>query len=707
MNALVPVRPARPLTPSDTANPVVPLGTAAWYRADGPVVRPFARGDFWLGRLVEGKAIGFHDDRHVFLCANTRGGKGISVIIPNLCMWPGSAVVIDTKGENAMVTARVRGRGSRYCYGWQQRVRLLDPFNTVCTPDDDFSDIRVCFNPLDAIDPTREESVDEAGRIADAQVVTEATNDPFWDESSRTLIKFVILHVATWRDFLPEERNLITVRRLITAGDTRTQQLARMSGGSAPSGFRFLFDAMSKNKAFGGVIANAGEMFANLERNGERTFASIVQVACANTDYIDSPAMQRCLVKSDFALSELKTNPKGTSLYLCLPQRFMETHFRWLRMMVTLTLTEMERQKQRPASNYPVLMVLDEFPALRRMRVVENAAAQIAGFGVKMVFVVQTLAQLKDLYRDNWETFVANAGVKLFFCNDDHFTRQYVSQLVGDCEVVRTVRSFNETAGTSSSESESQTIGTSVSHTSGSSTTHSGADKGSSSSSSQSTTVSHSVSMGRSKTLGASHSTSGGYSETIQKRALVTPDEVGRLFGDRDNPAALLLISGYQPIFLKRTFYFHELPLFGYFDWHADHPKPLTIPQAEARRAQVKREQEMAVARAKAARETQERAEAARKAREEESKRLKIAEREWARIEFLENREEERQAQQARVARRWMVLKTASYWSLFLIVCAYLGNVLGPLLWRILFFDRRYWPWWAEDFANMIDRMMQ
>src|SRR6185436_13647045 len=108
-------------------------------------------------------------------------------------------------------------------------------------------------------------------------------------------------------------------------------------------------------------------------------------------------------------------------------QRFMETHSRWLRMMVTLTITEMERLKQRPASNYPVLMVLDEFPALRRMRVVENAAAQIAGFGVKLLFAVQTLAQLKDIYRDNWETLVANAGVKLFFCNDDHFTRAYVS----------------------------------------------------------------------------------------------------------------------------------------------------------------------------------------------------------------------------------------------------------------------------------------
>src|SRR5690606_26090574 len=109
----------------------VPLGTAAWYRAEGAAVRPFAHGDFWLGRLANGQPMGFRDDRHVLLTSGTRGGKGTSIIVPNLCMWPGSAVIIDPKGENAMVTARARGKGSRFCYGLKQQVRILDPFNAV------------------------------------------------------------------------------------------------------------------------------------------------------------------------------------------------------------------------------------------------------------------------------------------------------------------------------------------------------------------------------------------------------------------------------------------------------------------------------------------------------------------------------------------------------------------------------------------------
>lgn len=566
MKALVKLEPASDL---------VPLGTAAWHKMDTAAVHPYQAGDFFLGRLPNGESIGFNDDKHAIVVGTTRGGKGVSVIVPNLCAWPGSTVVIDPKGENAIVTARARGNGSRYSHGMKQKVRILDPFNAVQTPDDDFKDLKASFNPLDMLDPAKEESVDEASRIADALIVSETSSEPYWEDAARDLLKAVMLHVASSRDFRPEDRNLITVRKLAMAGDTKARKLAEMSGKKKiPTAFEFLFLAMRHNKAFGGVVADLGEMFLSLERKGERTFACIAQVAATNTSFIDSPGMYKVLRKSDFHLSELKTDKRGTSLYICLPQRFMETHYRWLRMMVTLIITEMEKLKQQPASKGRVLMVIDEFPALKRMRVIENAAAQIAGFGVKMLFAVQTLAQLKDLYKDNWETLLANAGVKMFFGNDDHFTRQYVSGLIGEREVVRTLRSANASTGTSYNMSESETSGTSSNNSSGlRASTSSGA--------------SHSKS--KSMSGGSSRSQSDGLSQTIQKRALVTPDEVGRLFGDRDQSTGLLLISGYQPIFLKRTPYFVEKSLRGYYDPHPDHAPPLTLKEIRPQEEQEKR----------------------------------------------------------------------------------------------------------------------
>lgn len=197
------------------------LATAEW--ADSSAIAEnyfFDKGKFWLGRLVEGEPIplGYKDDRHICLVSGSRGGKGTSVIINNLCLYPGSVVVIDPKGENATITAARRGTGSEHCEGMGQAVHVLDPFNVAQIPES----YRSCFNPLDTLDPTNSESIDEAGRIADALVViNQDSKDPFWDESARSMVKGLILHVLTDEQF-EGRRNLVTIRELITRGDWET-----------------------------------------------------------------------------------------------------------------------------------------------------------------------------------------------------------------------------------------------------------------------------------------------------------------------------------------------------------------------------------------------------------------------------------------------------------------------------------------------------
>ena len=564
----------------------LPLGTADWLiLPDGR--RPgFKVGDFLLSYLPDGKPVGFRDDRHVLVVCGTRGGKGISVLVPNLLLWPGSALIIDPKGENAMVTARRRAGGSSYARGMGQRVYVLDPFHEVRTPEDDFTDLRACFNPLDLIDPTQPHSIDIAARIAEALIISEGTAEPVWEDSARIFLQGLILHVASSPDFQPYERNLGTVRRLILAGDELAREIAVLNAtdGRAPSGMALLLDAMRRNHSFGGEVSAIGAMLADQERTSPRTFQGVAMAARSNTNFIGSHGMRACLSRSDFRLSDLKSDPRGVSIYLCLSQRYMESHARWLRMMVTLTLGEVEGVTTPASSPHPTLMVLDEFASLKRMKAVENAAAQIAGSGVKMTFVVQTLGQLKDIYKDNWETIVANCGIKLFFCNDDQFTRDYASKLAGECETSRWARSWSETNTRSNSYSFSKTRGSSVSSTSGytSSGGMSGGSVNSSSGTNSSVTYSSFNSTTETKSQSFSHAETNGRSEVVQKRFLITPDEVGRLFGNRDNPTALVLLSGYQPLCLRRIPYFQDPALAGAYDRHARHAPPLRRDQLPA-----------------------------------------------------------------------------------------------------------------------------
>jgi len=277
-----------------------------------------------------------------------------------------------------------------------------------------------------------------------------------------------------------------------------------------------------------------------------------------------------------------------------------------------------------------------------------------------MFFVLQSLEQLKAVYKDNWETFLANSGLKIFFNLEDHFSRDYVSKLIGETEIVREVRSASDSMSESDSvsrsttRSQSQTQGKSVSiGTSETEGTNSSDSRGhswgksrsvgwnwgrsesrnwtpgllfdsyrpggtKSQSSGESVTksksegwntshsegVSHSASRSRtngtsenwttgtSETEGITHGTSQswtkGMSETIQKRALITPDEIGQIFAridERAQPAypglALVVISGARPVTIRRVNYFEDFQFMNLFDPHPDYPfegpKELTV----------------------------------------------------------------------------------------------------------------------------------
>ncbi len=597
----------------------LPLGTAEWMTFPPGTHPTFSPGDLFLGYAQDGRAAGSHDRGHVGIIAKTRAGKGAGFIVPNIIAWPANAslVVIDIKGENAVLTARRRAGGSRYCVGLQQNVYILDPFGDVHTDEDDFSDLKAHFNPLDVLGADRPESVPDADSIAESIVSSEeAVSDPFWNDGARSLIKAVCLHVSVSRDYRPEDRHLISVRDLIMEGyaELRAMLAANDPNGKAPSAYALLFRAMKKNKAYGGELTKLGERFARMEANAPRLLESIAQVACTHMDFLGNAQMASVVTRSSFALADLKNDPKGVCIYLCLPQRFMETHFRFLRMMVNLILAEMQRIKHQPVSGYPVLMILDEFPALNRMRSIENACAQIAGHGVQLAFIAQTINQLKTVYKENWETLLNNCTTKLFFGNEGE-TAEYVSKLCGDVETIRRTNSQSASQGQSNSEAHGETLGQSTSRTQAHSVSWNAGGQGSSASGSISVSHTDGQSLSRSatSTFGHNQSNTLGVSETLHKRALVTPDEVRRYFGDPSNPLSLVVQAGQQPLALRRASYFNEDQFAGLYDPHPDHPKPLTLPQIVKMRKQVRLEAQQAlIAKQEREKERQEKAAAAK-----------------------------------------------------------------------------------------------
>lgn len=399
-------RPARQRRAPSTSH-----GSALW-GTGSELTNPVHGGPGVLvGRLLDPptrrnavSSLRYSGDGHLLTLGPTRSGKGVSVLIPNLLTYPGSVVVTDPKGENYTVTWRRREQMGH-------EIVALDPFAITDAPSR-------CFNPLDMIDPNGPDVSDDAMLLADMLILPGAAvgEAAFWDNEARALIAGLILYVAVKEDRTSGTRTLPQVRRLLTAPESE---------------FAKLLEAMQKcahdRTPAGQLIARAATRHlqkADKERSG------VISTAQSHTHFLDSPRMVQILQSSGggLLLDRLKTD--RISLYLILPAERLSTYQRWLRLMIGCGLLAMVRTRAQPADR--VLFLLDEFANLGRLRPVEDAISLVGGYGASFWLFIQDLAQLKDTYRDRWETFEANLQVLQAIAVNDLFTAKHLSERLGE-----------------------------------------------------------------------------------------------------------------------------------------------------------------------------------------------------------------------------------------------------------------------------------
>ena len=425
-------------------------------------------------------------NRHLITIAPSRSGKGATSIIPALIEYPGSALVIDPKGQNAAVTLRRRERDM------EQTTLVLNPFGVHGLPQS-------CFNPMSIIDPNSDDLIRDAATLAEALIVYGGHGDSHWTDSARELIQALLLDVATDPDLPDDRRTLTEVRRRLTLPRSMLTKE---------------FERMVCSPAAGGLLAAKAGRFVD----DSREVGSIISTAVTQTAVLDFPQIQRAMARTDFDFADLKRHP--TTIYLVLPADTLATCGRWLRLMITLALRAMSRTPGKP--EWPVLFILDEFAALGHLEVIERAAGLMAGYGIQLWPVLQDLPQLKTLYRDRWESFLAKAGIIEFLRPNDMVTADYVSRRLG--------QSTRETTSQSISEA------------------------------------------------GEGSRTSTNYGST--GRSLLQPDEVLKL----DENGAVLFVAGMAPIWTRRTPYYQTTYYAGAFDPDPEHeavasaPAPASVP---------------------------------------------------------------------------------------------------------------------------------
>ncbi|MEE4290046.1 MAG: type IV secretory system conjugative DNA transfer family protein [Erythrobacter sp.] len=385
-------------------------GSARWADAAHLAERGYGeRGCHVLGYLPaersreRARRITYGGARHRMIVAPTRGGKAVSGSVPLLLDHAGSAVVIDLKdGELAQITARYRER----VFG--QRIHIIDPFDRVCAR---LGRNAARLNPLGTIDLDGDEPFDCAMEIGQACVIAESQGESHWSGEAEAMIAGLALRECE-------------KRRDGAAGDLAAVRAAlnRDRDGFAAYVAGMLESPYELVRSAGGRIDNKAER----ERSG------VISTAHRNTHFLESAKLAASLSASDIDLNALG---QDTTVYIALPARRLRAAKRWLRVVLASLIAAVGALPERP--DPPVLFLLEEMAALERMSVIEQSFSLMAGYGLQFCNVVQDFTQLRDLYQDRWETFLANSAAIQCFGTNDLFTARYLSALCGSTTAER------------------------------------------------------------------------------------------------------------------------------------------------------------------------------------------------------------------------------------------------------------------------------
>ena len=347
----------------------------------------------------------------IALAAPPRSGKGTGVVVPNLLNWPGSVFCIDIKRENWSLTAGFRRACGQACY-------LFDPFA------EDHRTAR--WNPFSYVSAEPERRLNDLQRIAEMLYPDPPNVDPFWTASARSLF----LGIALYLFESPSLRK--------TIGEVLRQGMA-----SDDEGFGQHWKRIIEGRRAGEhpLSAQCVQALYDVIDLAPVTASSIRKTFTSRLDLWLNPLLDAATSASDFDLRDLRKKPM--SIYVGVNPDDLHR----LRPVLSLLcqqaigLQTRELPEQNPLLHYQVMMMLDEFTALGRIPIIAEAISYLPGYNVRVVLVIQTPAQLREVYgAHNAETMLKSLAARIVFAPKDFSDAKEISDELGFTTVkVKTV----------------------------------------------------------------------------------------------------------------------------------------------------------------------------------------------------------------------------------------------------------------------------
>ena len=433
-------------------------GSAAW-ATPASVNAQFAQKDSIP--LTQHVRLGLDTHKHrrslnVLVIGGSGAAKTRSFVLPNILTANTNYVITDPKSEVLLATG-----GYLKEQGYDVRVLNLvnleqsDGYNPFRYLRDEKDVLKLVNNLIQSTTPKGSHE-----------------SDPFWTKAETALLQAIILML--FQEAPEYEQNFSMVMRVLEYAEVREEDEGHVSP------LDLLFESIERRKPDSVAV----RQYKVFKLAAGKTAKSILVSTAVRLAPFNLPQIQALTDHDDMDLYTL--GEKKVALYAVIPDNDNTFNF-----LVSLLYAQAFQALYYSADQIHhgplprhVRFVLDEFAAMPLPGFTRELAT-MRSRSISASVIIQNMAQIKELYKDSWETIPGNCDTILYLGGNESSTHKYVSEMLGKA-----------------------TIDT--------------------------------------KTHGQTKGKSGSYSTNFQMsgRELLTPDEVRKL----DNRYALLFIRGASPV---------------------------------------------------------------------------------------------------------------------------------------------------------------
>lgn len=378
---------------------------------------------------------------HVLTYAPTRSGKGVGLVLPTLLSWPHSAVITDLKGELWAMTS-----------GWRKmhaknKVIRFEPATSLGSAQ---------WNPVDEIRIATDYEVGDVQNLATLIVDPEGKGlESHWQKTSQALLVGLILHsvyklkeegrVASFPNI---DAMLVEPNQTISEVLVEMTQYPHVNGKPHPVVHSAARDMMDRPDDEAGSVLSTLKSYLSLYRD---------------------PVVAKNVSASDFCIRDLMNHEFPVSLYIVTQPndkaRLQPLVRVLINMIVRLLADKMEFETVHPKkTSWPwflspfnsgstpqpyvrtkktythrLLGMIDEFPSLGKLDILQESLAFVAGYGIKFYLICQDINQLKSRERGYGpdETITSNCHIQNAYPPNRIETAEHLSKLTGQTTIIK------------------------------------------------------------------------------------------------------------------------------------------------------------------------------------------------------------------------------------------------------------------------------